>query len=214
MQQTTAIIMDGHSVMCDGLSAQLSDLTDIEVVGTSTSITDLERLVELTRPDVVVIDHEIIAADRSIFLIRRQNDAPAIVLLGREFDREVAMRWLRSGISAFVFKDSPIDDLAMAIRAAAAKEMWISPALFAAVLDVEAQQDMESSVESRLTELSTRELEILQMLAEGVELREMAYRLGIALNTVRTHTRNIHLRLNVHSNIAAVSLLLESQLTP
>ncbi|HLI15087.1 MAG TPA: response regulator transcription factor [Acidimicrobiales bacterium] len=216
MHETTVAIVDTHPVLRDGLTACLAHEPDIRVVGTASSLSQVPDLVATSHPEVVVLDADLDDTDATNLIPRLKalQHAPAVVLLTCRDDAEAMATAMRMGASACVLKVAPVQDLVSAVRWAGRGEMWISPPLIASLFAELRSRSTTTRPHSLLASLTERELQILELLVEGLGHQEIADRLHLAVNTVRTHTRNIQLKLNVHSNLAAVSVALDAGLRP
>jgi two-component system, NarL family, response regulator NreC len=216
MEQTSVLIVDAHPVLCEGLAVGLADAPDLSVVGAMTSPYRVLPFIEETRPRVVVIEDELVRDEGPLSLaaFARCNPSPSIVLIISEPDGETAASVLRADACAFVSKDAPLTELANAVRWAGRGERWVSPVLLRNLLDDSVRRGTERDGGDEWSSLTGREHEILLLLVEGFSHKEVAHRLDIALNTVRTHTRNIQIKLHVRSTLAAVSLAMSHGMRP
>jgi two-component system, NarL family, response regulator LiaR len=216
LRQVTVAIVDDHDVFTEALSVRLGQEPDLRVVATTTSAERALDLVALHQPDVVVLDVELDLAnglDLSVDL-RNGPHRPAVVILTCRDDRETAAAALRMGASAVVLKLGPIHDLITAIRCAFRGEAWVSPSLLTGLLAEMRSGPSDGADRSGIEELTSRELEILSLMVEGQRYAEIARRLGLSVNTVRTHAHNLQKKLNVHSRVAAISVGLRAGLRP
>ena len=211
MEAIAVLIADEHPALREGISLRLSELADFGSVESVTTASAVEDAVRAHRPDVVVMDAQL-GERAGVPLVGRIREldpsSPAVVVLTHDRDVDAVLESLRLGASALVAKDAPMLDLVSAIRWACRGEMWISPSLLSIVLAAKATERGPMGRRPRPGNLTEREIEILELLAQGLDLRELASRLNIAVSTARTHTHNIQMKLNVHSNVAAVSVAL------
>lgn len=199
--------------MCEGLSLRLSELPDLEIVAGTTSAGDAEQLVREHRPEVVVLDLDLDRGVRELIgRIHAMPSRPSVVVLTEEDPGSVAEA-LCHGASACVLREAPLQDLISAIQWVRNGEMWISPSLLSDLL-IDERQRRDRGYEQSLSGLTDREVAVLELLVQGHSYREVARVLDIAVNTVRTHTRNIQVKLHVQSNLAAVSVALERGIRP
>jgi DNA-binding NarL/FixJ family response regulator len=216
VHQTTVMIVDSHPVLCEALTTRLAEEPDLRVVATASSSTGLVELVAMHRPQVLVLDAELGEANGGAVIrqIRTTQPATAIVMLTPNEDADSAAHAMRMGATAFVLKVAPVQDLLTAIRWAGQGEMWMSPPLLTSLFNEVRSRTNGERTGSRLSQLTQRELEVLELLVEGLSHAAIAKRLHLAVNTVRTHTHNLQTKLNVHSNLAAVSVALDEGLRP
>jgi DNA-binding NarL/FixJ family response regulator len=125
-----------------------------------------------------------------------------VVLLTSNADEDVLVSAIEAGASGFVTKHKPAAEVTAAIRAAAGGEMLVSSDMLARLLP-----RMNRTTERKgAYDLTARELEVLELLADGTPNQELAARMGISRNTVRNHVQNLLTKLGVHSRLEAVAL--------
>jgi DNA-binding NarL/FixJ family response regulator len=211
---TRVVIAAGTRLACDAYSARVDGEGDLQVIAAPGKAANLgEALVSLA-PQVVVLDPKAVG-DVDLALVRQLHDLPtnpSIVALIGEGDRALATRLVRSGAAAAVLKTATGEELITAIRWAAQGAGWISPALLRDVVEDLHQQPSQD--DERLRRLTAREREVLQLLVDGLGRKEIAQRLYLSVDTIRTHTRTIMEKLDVHSATAAVSVALSAGLRP
>jgi DNA-binding NarL/FixJ family response regulator len=198
MLGTSVMIVDQQPILSQGLAMALDDVEDLHVLGSvGTPEAAVELAVELL-PDVIVLDPEM-ATRELVERLRTGVRPPAIILLFPNDEAAAMARVSWIGATTLLMRDTSLQDLVVAIREAAAHGLR-GPRL----PPPPPRRQPPGSLES----LSPRESEILELLTMGLSQRAIANRLNLAVNTVRTHTRNIQLKLRVHSNLEAVSLWL------
>jgi DNA-binding NarL/FixJ family response regulator len=194
---TTVVIVDDHPVVRDGLNAMLSAEQGIQVVGEAGTGAEALELIEKLRPDVVVID--LIMPDLTgTEVIRRvcanSSDISFIVLTSVAGDEDI-YKSLEAGARGYLFKDMARKELVQAIRAVKTGERYIPHAVGGRIAE-----------NLPRTGLTHREIEVLQMLAEGLRNKEIAERLGVADATVYAHVKRILEKLNVSDRTHAVTV--------
>ena len=170
--------------------------SDLEIVGEAGNGREAVELASTLRPDVVVMDVTMpelngIEATRRL---TAENPHIRVVALSMHKDSVYVREILRAGARGYLLKDSVADDLVAAVRAVAGGEGYLSPAVSNAVLD-----DYRKHVTNPIDMLSSREREVLQMLAEGKTNKEIAVTLNLSVYTVDAHRGRIMEKLNVHS---------------
>jgi DNA-binding NarL/FixJ family response regulator len=212
----TLVLADGHPVLCDGLSSCLEYVPGLRVLGTATSLTNLERLVSGHRPRLVVLGESFAGTSSAEAVTRLKQVQPSLVVVALVGDARVGDvgRLLAAGASAFVLKRAPLDELVTAITWAARGEMWASPSLLPRLIDDVGTRARGTRASGKLAALSARELEVLRLMTDGLDNSSIAAKMYLSLNTVRTHARNIQRKLSVRSNVAAVAVALEEGLSP
>ena len=169
---------------------------DMEIVGEAANGREAVELAEQLRPDVVVMDvsmpelNGIEATRRLASLVPRAR----VIALSMHKDSVYVREILRAGARGYLLKDSGAADLVAAIRAVASGESYLSPAVSGAVLD-----DYRRHATNPIDLLTSREREVLQMLAEGKTNKEIAGVLNLSVYTVDAHRGRIMEKLNLHS---------------
>ena len=193
------LIADDHIIVRSGLRLLLEAEPDIDVVGEALDGREALNLVEKHLPDVVLMDIAMpilngLEATRQI-----KHDHPEInVLVLTMYDHEEYFRqMLRVGASGYILKKAAASELVAAIRAVNAGEAVLSPSITRLLLDDYLHRDdMNGTVEDDL--LTSRELEVLQLIAEGKTSREIADILSISIKTVQSHRGSIMQKLDLH----------------
>jgi DNA-binding NarL/FixJ family response regulator len=196
MKRIRILLADDHAVVRQGFRMILSAHSDLEIVGEAGNGREAVELAATLRPDVVVMDVTMpelngIEATRRL---TAENPHIRVVALSMHKDSVYVREILRAGARGYLLKDSVADDLVAAVRAVAGGEGYLSPAVSNAVLD-----DYRKHVTNPIDMLSSREREVLQMLAEGKTNKEIAVTLNLSVYTVDAHRGRIMEKLNVHS---------------
>ncbi|MFC0006438.1 response regulator [Micromonospora siamensis] len=211
------VIADDQALVRAGFRMVLDSQPDLEVVGEAIDGADALRVVERTRPDLVVMDVRMptmdgVEATRRICLDRPAG--PPRVLVLTTFDSEEdAFAALRAGASGFLLKNVPPEELLAAIRVVAAGDSVVAPPITRRLLDRFAGQLGPGPAEDpRLALLTDREREVLLLVAEGLSNAEIAARVHVAEATVKTHVGRILAKLRLRDRVQAVVLAYESGL--
>jgi DNA-binding NarL/FixJ family response regulator len=186
------VLADDHGIVRDGLKAQLALVEGVEVIGESVDGDDAVRTCRSLRPDVVVMDLGMpvlngIEATRQI-----QEECPDIrvVVLSMHSEQRYVTEALQSGASAYVLKDAAFEELADALKTVESGGVYLSPRVQAAMVDAYAGRAPRMRGVSPRS-LSPREREVLQLIAEGLNTKEVATRLCLSVKTVETHRRQV-----------------------
>jgi RNA polymerase sigma factor (sigma-70 family) len=201
MNPIRIVLADDHTVIRKGLRLLLEGQADFAVVGEASDGRAAVELAEQHKPNVVVMDVAMpqlngIEAARQI---AAKSPQTAIVFLSMHADESYVFRALKAGARAYLLKDSAEYDLINAIRAVSEGKASFSPAISKMLVENYMREMQEREVEDSYELLTTREREILQMLAEGKTNKEVAAILNLSLYTVETHRSNILQKLNLHS---------------
>jgi DNA-binding NarL/FixJ family response regulator len=205
-QVIRVVVVDDHDLFRVGLASMLSAQPDISVVGQASRGQMGVQLVDDLAPDVVLMDQRMPDLDgpdatRAILERRPSTRVLALTVLSGDVDVAAAMQ---AGACGFLAKDGPIDDVAVAVRAAARGVSWLSPRAADLVLGRVRRHELEpSSNHGPLEPLSRRELEVLQLLARGMENTTIATTLEISPRTAKNHVSSILRKLGVPGRIQA-----------
>lgn len=200
---TRLLIVDDHDMFADSLRMALSAQPDFEVVGTASTLAQAKNLVATTAPDVVLLDHRLpdgLGVD-SITDLRAIRPQANIVVLTAAAEDSMLVAATEAGCAGFILKTSPLDELVSAVRTAAAGEIMVSSDLLSRLLS-----RLHHQYEQPASDLTAREQEILQLIAEGLTNGAIASRLFISVNTVRNHVQSILAKLGAHSKLEALSV--------
>ena len=201
MNPVRIVLADDHTVMRNGLRLLLERQPHLQVVGEAADGRQAVALSESANPDVVIMDIGMpnlngIEATRQIV---NRNPRTAIAILSMHSDESYVMRALKAGARAYLLKDSAESDLLAAVRALTEGKSFFSPAISKILVEDYIRQLESRGAEDTYELLTTREREILQLLAEGRTNKEVANLLNLSLYTVETHRTHILQKLNLHS---------------
>jgi DNA-binding NarL/FixJ family response regulator len=200
------VIVDDNDLFLGGLRSILSLEDDIDVVGQAGDGRAAAVLVAATAPDVVLMDVRMpkrsgIEACRAI-----KDAAPAtcIIMLTASDEGADLYDALKQGASGYLLKDSSIDEVADAVRLAGEGHALISPSMATKLLDEFKQVARADRPAVRTPRLTERELEVLRLVAQGLNNRDIGRQLFISEHTVKNHVRNMLEKLQLHSRLEAV----------
>lgn len=193
------VIADDHPVVRAGIRALLDAEDDLEVIREAATADDAVLLAAELAPDLVLMDLQFADGPRGAEATRRIRalDDPPHVLVLTNYDTDAdILNAIEAGASGYLLKDAPPDELVAAVRAAAAGESALAPVIAGRLM---------ARMRAPLTSLSTRELEVLELVAEGASNTDIAARLHITEATVKSHLVHVFTKLDVGSRTAAVS---------
>lgn len=200
------LVVDDHNLFRAGLASVLAEHADIEVVAQASNGRLGVRLAHELRPGVVLMDLRLpdidgVVATRTI--VERDPAARVLVLTVATDEQDVVAAVL-AGACGYLVKDAPVDDVVVAVRAAAQGEPALSPGAARALLERVRSQHIEPQPEPGMTEeLSARELQVLRLVARGMENAEIGAELNISPWTVKKHLSSIFAKLGISNRIQA-----------
>jgi DNA-binding NarL/FixJ family response regulator len=200
------LVVDDHDLFRAGLASLLAMQGDIEVVAQASGGRMGVRLAEELRPDVVLMDlrmPDLEGPEATREILERDPSARVLVLTVASDDTDVEAA-LEAGACGFMAKDTPVEGVAVAVRAAAQGVAWLSPRAAELVLGRVRQRPAEPGTDGGLEEqLSARELDVLRLIARGMENAEIAEALNISPRTAKNHVSNILAKLGLPSRVQA-----------
>jgi two-component system, NarL family, response regulator DegU len=204
-------IADDHSLVRQGLRRYLDMAEDIEVVGEAADGSETLTLIEETRPDIVLLDIRMPEMDGLEAARRIRDTYPdvGVIMLTAYDDRQFVVEAVRSGARGYVLKARDAEHLIQTVRLVAGGNMVIDPQLVVALAE-ELSQAKER--DRRAETLTAREVEVLQLLAFGHTNRDIAEKLYISPDTVKTHLEHIFEKLGASDRTAAVAEALRRHL--
>lgn len=214
---TRIVLVDDQALLRAGMRAMLESHDDLTVVGEAAGGADALSVVLERRPDVVVMNLALEGLD-AIEATRRLAAAgsPARVLvLADGLDEEAPLRAVAAGAAGCISKDGPVESLPDAVRAAAAGEPVLSADTTRRLVEAYAVHSRrEASLAARFGDLTTREIQILRLLAQGLSNGALSETMFLSEATVKTHVTRILAKLGVSSRVQAVVLAYESGFVP
>ena len=218
LEPIRTLIVDDHALFRRGLEIVLVTESDIEVVGQAGDGAEAVDKASEFLPDVVLMDVKMprssgIEACRAI-----KDVAPSakIIILTMSDEEEDLFEAIRAGASGYLLKDIPLDEVAEAVRAVHGGQSLISPSMAGKLLTefaALARRDQEEPPqEVPAPKLTDREMQVLKLVARGMNNRDIAKELFISDNTVKNHVRNILEKLQIHSRMEAVMVAVREKL--
>jgi two-component system, NarL family, response regulator NreC len=195
------LLADDHNVMRRGLRLLLESQPGFSVVAEASDGRQAVEQAELTRPDVVVLDIAMPNLSGIEAAQRIQSDCPnaAVVILSMHSDEGYVLRALKSGAKGYLLKDSAEGDLIDAIKTVSQGKTFFSPEISRMLVEDYVREIRTRGFEDSYELLTSREREVLQLIAEGRSNKDVANALNLSLYTVETHRRNLQDKLNLHS---------------
>ncbi|TDD80298.1 response regulator [Actinomadura rubrisoli] len=217
MQPIRVLIVDDHALFAEALSARLTREPDLVILPIAADVRHALALTATERPQVLVLDMTLGAESGLDVLDRVRESHPDIrvVVLTAMNDLDAMVQALRRGAIGWLSKTEGADLVARVIRSAARQGGWVPPEVLGEVLRRLVQETPEPNGDAQaLADLTPREREVLQCMVDGLGRAEIAERLGLSANTVRTHTQNLLAKLGMHSALEAITLAMRAGMRP
>lgn len=208
MSRITILVADDHPIVRDGLVAILSTQSDLEVVGEAGDGQEVVLEYQRLRPDVVLLDLEMPVVDGLAALYElKELDAGARVIVFTAFDTdERILEAVRAGAAGYLLKGSPRQEIFKAIRVAQAGGSLLEPLVASKLIRQMSERNLD---EVDAVDLTRRELEVLKLLARGLQNKEIASQLSISERTVKFHVSSILAKLDAGNRTEAVAFAVQ-----
>jgi NarL family two-component system response regulator LiaR len=205
-KQIKVLIVDDHLMVRKGLALLVSGFKDLQMVGEASNAESAIKLFESGKPDVVLMDMVMpdVSGAEAIRRIKQIHAGAIIIALTSFGEEELIKEALRAGARGFLYKNVSVNELADAIRQAHKGRVVLDPKASEVMLRIVS----ESNSAPIKSELSEREHEVLQLLAQGLTNKQIALRLGIQLSTAKQYVSNIFAKLEVKSRAEAATTAL------
>ena len=194
------LLADDHVIFREGMRSLLAREPDIEVVGGAENGRETVRLARELTPDVVVMDITMpdLNGMEATRQIKKEIPDTKVLCLSMHSDRRYVLDMFRAGVSGYLLKNCAYKELSQAIHSVAANQVYISPQIAHIVVNesIAQQPPAESSVQSILT---PREREVLQLIAEGRNTKQMALSMHLSTKTIEAHRRRLMKKLKIRS---------------
>jgi len=200
MAKISVVIADDHTILRKGIKSLLQDEEDINIIGEAESGQEALELITQKQPDVAIMDISMpglngIDVTRKII---KTNPQTKILMLSMHGARQYVVNSLKAGASGYILKKNAVDELIAGIRTVIGGNKYLSPSVSEILVDDIVHPEWHNSG-GALQDLSVREREVLQLIAEGKTVTDISEKLYISGNTVTTHRKNIMRKLNLHN---------------
>ena len=208
----SVIVVDDHHLVRQGIRSLLEKAPDMRVVGEAADGVEAVKLAQQLKPDVVVMDilmpnmNGTQAAER----MRSLLPAPRVILLTMYSDTTLVQQALRYGVRGYLLKRSVVEELLLAVRAAAHGDLYLSPAISSSLL--ESNMKSEGNLNGSLAGLSPREIEVLELIAQGHTSASIGQVLGISEKTVEKHRSSLMEKSGIHDVAGLVRFAIKHNL--
>lgn len=201
------LLVDDHQLLTDSLARLLAAEPDIEVVGIADTVAETRRLAR-QRMDVVLMDYRLPdgTGAQATRLIKTRWPSARVVMLTALSDDETVLESIQAGADGYLTKDRAVAEVVDAVRRARAGDTLLPRSVIVRIAQRVADARERRMDRPAIEPLTSRELEVLRALSEGLSSPDISERLSISRNTLRTHVQNIMSKLHVHSKLEAVTV--------
>jgi len=217
MRRSRILLADDHRILREGLRSLLAQQPDMLVVGEAADGDQAVALARQLRPDLVIMDVVMSGLDgvEATRRIRAEIRGTKVIALSMHADRRFVSEMLRAGALGYLVKDTAFEELHQAVRTVMDGRPYLSAVIAGSIVEDFVRQTSApgSLPASPLAVLTTRELEVLRLLADGKRVKEIAHLLTISVKTVESHRQNIMDKLEIHSTVELTRYALREGLT-
>ena len=195
------LIADDHKIMLAGLRSLLEKQTDFDVVGEADNGRRAVQMAQEKKPEVVVMDVSMpdLNGMEATKQIIESLPETRVIALSMHSDKRFVIGMLRAGASGYLLKDCASQELANAILQVAGGKKYLSPEITGVVIDDVLLAGSSEEEATAASQLSPREREVLQLIAEGWSTKQIASHLYVSIKTIETHRRQIMKKLDLHA---------------
>lgn len=206
-------VVDDHRLVREGLIARLNCLDDIEVVGEAQDGREALELCGKVHPDIMLMDigMPVLNGIDATRLVKQEFKGTKVIALSMHSEKRFVSEALRAGVSGYVLKDDAFDELSDAIHLVASGGVYLSPGVQEAI--VSDYVGTVGSPSAPRAELTPREREVLQLIAEGMTTKQVASHLHLNVKTIETHRRQVMDKIGADSVAGLVRFALREGIT-
>jgi DNA-binding NarL/FixJ family response regulator len=204
----TIAVVDQQLTFADTVATRLLDQADVQHTTAHTTTDSLMALLRSHPVDVVLLDWTLCQGENQpLQALHERHPDVRVVVTGTHADPWDILAAMQAGALGWLPKDVPFDELLIGVRSAQRGDRWVPGQLLTAVLESVTNAAEDQNRQPRaLQPLTRREREVLQCMVDGLSRNQIADRLGMSPNTVRTHVQNVLHKFDVHSSLRAVAL--------
>jgi DNA-binding NarL/FixJ family response regulator len=198
MKPVRVLLADDHKLVCAGMRLLLEGFDGVQVVAEAHDGREALSLIKVHHPDLVLMDVAMKGLNglEATAQVKREFPQVRVVMLSMYSSEEHVLQALRAGASGYLLKDAATQELELAVRTVMRGEIYLSPPVSKQVIGDYVQRICQE--QKPTDELSPRQREILQLIAEGHSTKEIAHRLHLSIKTVETHRAQLMKRLGIY----------------
>jgi DNA-binding NarL/FixJ family response regulator len=192
------LLVDDHALVRAGIRVLLEKLPGLEVVGEADNGRQALELIKTTAPNLILLDISMTELGGLEALPRIVKDFPdvKVLILSGYANEEYVLRALRCGAAGYMLKEAAAEELGLAIKSVAQGKTYLSPSVSRTV--VESYLQRAAGEEGPIEQLTARQREVLQLIAEGKNTKEIAHLLGVSIKTAEAHRAQLMDRVGIH----------------
>src|SRR5262252_267548 len=206
------LICDDHTLFVEGIKAMLRNESSLEIVGEARDGRQAVELVKELKPDLLLMD--VSMPDMNGFdatqRVHELDPNIKVLILTMHDEEELVARCLEAGAAGYIIKDAPASQLLYAIETVQKGERYLSPNVLKKVVDGYVKNT--NRPQTSYDRLTSREREILKLLAEGLTVKEIAVRLNLSVKTVEVHKHNLMKKIDVHDKTELIKYAIQKKL--
>jgi DNA-binding NarL/FixJ family response regulator len=213
-EKNSVVIAEDHTILRDGLRSLFSSNDDLEVVGEAADGMEALRCINKMNPDLVLLDLNMPKMDGISVIkeIKKQSPETKILALTMHKDEEYILEAFRSGANGYCIKTSSSNEVLMAIRSVLSGKQYVSPEISDKVLEGYLEGKKSIKKDSSWDSLTQREREVLKLVGESYQNKEISDYLCISVKTVEKHRANIMEKLDLHNASALTAYAIDKGL--
>jgi len=194
------LLVDDHAIVRQGLRSLLENKAKVNVIAEASEGREAVKLAAELSPDLVIMDIAMPGLNglEALLQMKMLQHTPKVIILSMHVEENYVVRALKAGASGYVYKGSAFDDLELAMKAISRNEVFLSPAVSQVLVNGYLNTKEDRMTSGKLDLLTSREREVLQLLAEKKTRAQIADILLISVKTVDRHRENIKLKLQLN----------------
>jgi two-component system response regulator NreC len=214
MAKIRVFLTDDHTLFRQGIRTLISAEPDMEVVGEASNGSDVIARAAETRPDIILMDIGMagLSSFEATRQVRKNRPETKVLFLTMYDDEDYLVECMEVGAGGYVLKDSPAAQLVSAIRDVNRGGSFLSPRMLSQLVDDFRTRIKSSHRLPRFATLTTREKEVLKLLAEGNSVKEIASNLKLSVKTVEAHKFNLMRKLDIHNKAQLVQYAIQKKI--
>jgi two-component system, NarL family, nitrate/nitrite response regulator NarL len=214
MGASRILIASDVRLYSEGIRQVLRDHEAFHVFGVASNAAAVIRSAESDRPDVILLDQALEGSLDTLQEIRRRQPGCRVIALGLPDEEVALLTWAEAGVAGLISRDASVEDLICTIESAVRGDLHCSARIAGALLRSVASHSAAMPERRSLLPLTSREIAIVELIADGLSNKEIAQRLGIAVATVKNHIHNLLDKLRVRRRADAAACLRASVAPP